>query len=202
MRANGRQRLLMSANRDEERRSRIHISCEKTDVTVYDAANVTQGARRLRFRPTMDRAALTTVEFLGADGHGRSTLFTSLSVLEWLVMLETRPNVLLIGEVEATEAIITALTGSPRSVCDWGLGDPLPAPSTTATLVIREVCRLSPALQDAWTAWMDRAAASCPQILTTSSVEVWPLVEHAVFRSTLYYRLNTVLLKAELAREA
>jgi hypothetical protein len=221
----GRQRTIPSANAVDQRDPFVYIRCDGTELAVYSVAEITQvtltddagtlvkviggeeaderllilggtgaPALRLRVQPTRNPAAPTALEFLGVEGESRSILFTSFSPMEWRALLETRCNLLIIGEVDATDAVVLALRASAEKVCDWVPGDPLPALEAGATLVIRDVATLSPARQHQLIVWLDQAA-SRPQILTTSSVPVWPFVERGVFAASLYYRLSAMVLK-------
>lgn len=141
--------------------------------------------------PTPAPAELMTV-----GGDARSSVTTSLSLAEWRALAGLRPNVMIIGSFALTTALVTELVALTPSVYEWTPHVPLPKPGHLAsTLVMHDVCTLSLAQQDRWIDWLDRAAAPRPQILTTSSADVWPLVTRGMFRSALYYRLNTVLLK-------
>ena len=49
--------------------------------------------------------------------------------------------------------------------------------------------------KDAWWSWLNQDDTTYhPQIIATRRVAVFPLVQAGLFRSDLYYRLNTVLL--------
>jgi len=129
-------------------------------------------------------------------GDPQSSVTTSLSLAEWRALAGLRPNVMIIGSSVLTTALVMELVALTPSVYEWTPHVPLPkAGHLPSTLVMHDVCTLSLARQDRWIDWLDRAAAPRPQILTTSSVDIWPLVTRGMFRSALYYRLNTVLLK-------
>ena len=146
--------------------------------------------------PTPSPAELMTVR-----GDPRSSVTTSLSLAEWSALAGLRPNVMIIGSSALTTALVNELVALTPSVYEWTPHVPLPKPGHLAsTLVMHDVCTLSLTRQDRWIDWLDRAAAPRPQILTTSSVDVWPLVTRGVFRNALYYRLNTVLLKVHRIR--
>ena len=135
-------------------------------------------------------------ELMVVQSDPRSSVTTSLSLAEWRALAGLRPNVMIIGSSALTTAVVTDLIALTPSVFEWTPHVPLPKPGQRAsTLVMHDVCTLSLARQDRWLDWLDRAAAPRPQILTTSNLDVWPLVTRGMFRSALYYRLNTVLLK-------
>jgi len=105
-----------------------------------------------------------------------------------------RFNVLLVGAHTAVEAALSALVSDvPGAVSVWTVEAPMPARDGLEVVIVRDVDRLSPTLQDAWVSWMEGGHRR-PQIIATSRVPVFPLVAEGVFRSELYYRLNTLLL--------
>ena len=103
-----------------------------------------------------------------------------------------RPNVLLVGAPADVEGALSALVLS-APVRNWTPDALLPTPDRSGVVIIRDVDRLTVPLQHAWLSWLtdghDRS-----QIIATSRAPVFPLVEAGVFRSELYYRLNTLLL--------
>jgi hypothetical protein len=106
-----------------------------------------------------------------------------------------RPNVLVIGPVARREAAVAAIVAAlPIPVRYWTPDLPLPSPSDTTTLVIRDVATLSLSTQELWLARMNAPHSQHMQIIATSSLAVFPLVVRGVFLEDLYYRLNTVLL--------
>ena len=147
-------------------------------------------------RLVCDSPTPAPAELMVVEGDSRSSVTTSLSLAEWRALAGLRPNVMIIGSSALTTAVVTDLIALTPSVFVWIPHVPLPKPGQRAsTLVVHDVCTLSLARQDRWIDWLDRAAAPRPQILTTSNLDVWPLVTRGMFRSALYYRLNTVLLK-------
>ena len=104
-----------------------------------------------------------------------------------------RPNVLLVGALTDVDAALSALVSSASGlVHDWTLDAPMPC-DRSGVVIIRDVDRVTLTLQDAWVSWLS-AGHDRPQIIATSGAPVFPLVEGGVFRSELYYRLNTFLL--------
>jgi len=103
-----------------------------------------------------------------------------------------RPSVLLVGALADVEGALSALVLS-APIHNWTLDALLPPRDRPGVVIIRDVDRLTVTHQDAWLSWLtdghDRA-----QIIATSRAPVFPLVEAGVFRSELYYRLNTLLL--------
>jgi hypothetical protein len=68
-----------------------------------------------------------------------------------------------------------------------------PASALVATMVLRDVDALADEEQRALLEWF-RSASGLTQVVSTSSVPLWPLVEAGVFSDVLYYRLNTVCI--------
>jgi len=106
-----------------------------------------------------------------------------------------RPNVLIVGPVAKSEATVAAIVGALSTpVRNWTPDVPLPSPADATTIVIRDIATLSLSFQQAWLARLNAPHARHQQIITTSSIAVFPLVARGVFLEELYYRLNTVLL--------
>ena len=106
----------------------------------------------------------------------------------------SRPNILVVGAPTDVEAALSPIAScAPTTVYDWTLDSPMPSCDRSSIVIIRDVDRVPIALQDVWLSWLtDRYER--PQIIATSHVPVFPLVGAGLFRSELYYRLNTVLL--------
>lgn len=122
-----------------------------------------------------------------------STLASSLT--SELLAQALRPNVLVVGPVAKSEATLAAIVGAlPTPVRYWTPDFPLPSPGDTSAIVIRDVATLSLSFQQAWLAHLNAPHARHQQIITTSSIAVFPLVVRGVFLEDLYYQLNTVLL--------
>jgi hypothetical protein len=114
---------------------------------------------------------------------------------EWVVLRTWRPNVLIAGTYETTEAVLATLLPYLRPpVYCWAPDASLPAPHKVSTMLIRDMASLSLDQQRALLSWLDRAAPGRAQVVSTSASTLFPLVEHGVFLEALYYRLNTVLI--------
>ena len=105
-----------------------------------------------------------------------------------------RPNVLLVGSLtDVEEAFLALVSSAPGPVHNCRLDAPLPPHDRSGVVIIRDVDRLTVTLQDDCLSWLtdghDRS-----QIIATSRAPLFPLVEAGLFRSELYYRLNTLLL--------
>jgi transcriptional regulator of aromatic amino acid metabolism len=69
----------------------------------------------------------------------------------------------------------------------------LPSFESVGTVILREVAALPLAEQQVLSDWLSRANGRT-QVVTASSVALFPLVESGVFQTTLYYRLNVVYI--------
>jgi hypothetical protein len=108
-----------------------------------------------------------------------------------------RPNVLVIGDPDTCDAVVSALVlQSPKPVCEWRGETPLPAHADAPCVLIRDVATLSRDQQEAFWFWLSAADVHHPQFISTSSIPVFPLVERGAFMEDLYYRLNTLVLAA------
>ena len=111
-----------------------------------------------------------------------------------------RPNILVIGAADAVESTVSALVARlPGSVSYLRPNAPPPAIDQAEMLVMPDVAALSPDRQHEWLAWLNNADVRRPQIVATSGVPVYPLVEADRFSGILYYRLNTILLDMQPA---
>jgi hypothetical protein len=114
---------------------------------------------------------------------------------EWRMITAARPNILVIGSADAVESTVSALVARlPGSVSYLRPNEPPPASDQAEMLVVPDVAALSPDRQHEWLAWLNNADVRRPQIVATSGVPVYPLVEADQFSGVLYYRLNTILL--------
>lgn len=114
---------------------------------------------------------------------------------EWAALRASRPHVLITGTEEATEAAVAALMPhlQPPISC-WTPDVSLPAPNVATTMLIRDVATLSDDQQRELSSWLEQSGPGCAQIVSTTSIPLFPLVEQGVFLDALYYRLNTLLL--------
>src|SRR5437867_2703332 len=121
----------------------------------------------------------------------RSTT-TSLRPDEWQLLVTARPNTLLEGPQETTEAIIGEAMewlGEPHAT--W-TGAP-PCCDRPATLVVPSVSALDRDQQHALLAWLD-APGNRIQVISTTTDPLYPLVDRGAFLANLYYRHNVLLL--------
>jgi transcriptional regulator of acetoin/glycerol metabolism len=69
-------------------------------------------------------------------------------------------------------------------------------PREVATLLSCDVATMSLDQQRALLSWLDQVAPGQTQVVSTTNLELFPLVEHGTFLEALYYRLNTMRLDA------
>ena len=106
-----------------------------------------------------------------------------------------RPNVLITGSQATIDVLMASLRPSlKRPLNYWSPNSPLPAPAAVATLVIGDVATLSFEQQRALMSWLDGATRGSTQVVSTSVIELFPLVQRGMFLAALFYRLNTVRL--------
>jgi len=111
-----------------------------------------------------------------------------------------RPNVLITGSQATVDALMASLRPSFEGpVNRWTPSLPLPDIDTVATVLIGDVATLSLEEQRALLSWLDKASSrSHTQVVSTSVIELFPLVERGTFLPDLFYRLNTVRLDAAI----
>jgi hypothetical protein len=120
---------------------------------------------------------------------------------EWIILRTRRPNVLFTGWHAPSEIVMATLQPYLRPpVYCWAPDTALPVPRDVTTLLICDVASLSLDQQRALLSWLDQAPPGQTQVVSTTALELFPLVEHGTFLETLYYRLNTVLLDAPAHR--
>jgi sigma-54-interacting transcriptional regulator len=126
------------------------------------------------------------------DGSASRPTTTSLRPDEWHLLVTARPNALLEGPPEATDAILgEAMEWLAEPHATWS-GAPL-SNDRPATLVVRSVSALDGDQQRALLAWLD-APGDRIQVISTTTDPLYPLVDRGAFLPNLYYRLNVLLL--------
>lgn len=122
-----------------------------------------------------------------------ATVPNKLPPPEWRILLRHHPNVLLEGRESDIDATLVALGKDfyPQ-VIEWGGGAPA-RPADAVTLIVREIARCTATQHAELSRWLDAGRAPV-QVISTSSVPVFPLVERGIFPSDLYFRLNTIRL--------
>jgi hypothetical protein len=127
------------------------------------------------------------------DGSTLRPTQTSLRPDDWQVLLSARPNTLLEGPYETTDAIVgEAMESLAEPYATW-CGAPPARCDRPATLLVRSVSALDPDQQQALLAWLD-APGNRTQVISTTADPLYPLVSRGAFLANLYYRLNVLLL--------
>ena len=114
---------------------------------------------------------------------------------EWDVAIRARANVLLVGSVSATEAMLAAMKphlDEPLREYRPDPGVPVPQPRE-GTLILRGVERLDREQQAQLDSWLERFdGRTRVQVVSAGSEPLFSLVETGAFLVDLYYRLNVV----------
>ena len=127
-----------------------------------------------------------------SDGSTSRPIATSLRPDDWQLLVSARPNTLLEGPHETTDAIVgEAMEWLAEPFGTW-CGAPQ-ACDRPATLVVRSVSALDRDQQQALLAWLD-APGNRMQVISTTTDPLYPLVSRGAFLANLYYRLNVLLL--------
>lgn len=127
-----------------------------------------------------------------SDGSASRPTTTSLRPDDWQLLVTARPNTLLEGPHEATDAIVgEAMEWLAEPHANWG--GATPSSDRPATLVVRSVSALDRDQQQALLAWLD-APGNRMQVISTTTDPLYPLVSRGAFLANLYYRLNVLLL--------
>ena len=123
----------------------------------------------------------------------RRSTQTSLRPDDWQLLVSARPNTLLEGPHETTDAIVgEAMEWLAEPYATW-CGAPPARCDCPATLVVRSVSALDQDQQQALLAWLD-APGNRMQVISTTTDPLYPLVSRGAFLANLYYRLNVLLL--------
>lgn len=116
---------------------------------------------------------------------------------EWTSLCAHRHNVLIEGPIAETHAVLRFLQPHIGAPVLWKRPDAaleLPGREIGA-LILENVSTLSPNDQVRLLAHFDAGART--QVVSTSEYPLYRLVADNVFNTTLYYRLNVVLLRTE-----
>jgi hypothetical protein len=121
---------------------------------------------------------------------------------DWRALNATRPNLLLQGPDAATDGAIGALgpaLGTP--IHRWHADMPLPVPSgRQETLLLRDLITLTAERQTKLLRWIE-ATDGRVQVVSTTSVPVYPLTRRRLFLASLYYRLNVMCIDVHIAHQ-
>jgi hypothetical protein len=114
---------------------------------------------------------------------------------EWRALLCHRPNLLIEGPMfDVEETLVALATDFYPCQLSWAeqCRHELPvSKQREITIVVREVTALDAASLEGLRTWLESARRPI-QVVTTSSVPLFPLVERRAFPVDLYYRLNTI----------
>ena len=126
------------------------------------------------------------------DGRTLRPTQTSLRPDDWQLLVSARPNTLLEGPHETTDAIVgEAIEWLAEPYVTWcGAAS---ASDRPGTLLVRSVSALDQDQQQALLAWLD-APGNRMQVISTTTDPLYPLVSRGAFLANLYYRLNVLLL--------
>jgi hypothetical protein len=121
---------------------------------------------------------------------------------DWRALNATRPNLLLQGPDAATDGAIEALgpaLGSP--IHRWRADMPLPVPTERQeTLLLRNLIALTAERQAKLLRWLEVTDGRV-QVISTTSVPVYPLTRRRLFLASLYYRLNVMCIDVHVAHQ-
>jgi Sigma-54 interaction domain len=149
------------------------------------------------------RRAVNDAPMLEATARSEEITPVSFSDSEWRILRATRPNILVVGAEDDVRSTVDALVAEfPGPVSYLGPNAPPPSLDEAGMLVVPDVAALSSERQREWLTWLSGEDVRRPQIVATSSVPVYPLVEEDRFSEVLYYRLNTILLDMQASRGA
>lgn len=138
-------------------------------------------------------------ESLDDDRTSSSTdrTVTPVAGIDWMILLRTRPHILLQGTQGAVDESLADLIPSLRHpLRQWSPETRLPE-DEVATLVIPNLERLAAIEQRRLSIWLGQQRASNRlQVVSTTTAPLYDRVAAGDFAAGLYYRLNTVLLHA------
>ena len=122
---------------------------------------------------------------------GQPPSLFAISAAEWQVLLNSRPNLLLVGTRSATDATLRALTPHLQApLCVWSGEPEVPLPlEDHGTLVLTELGALQAVQQTRLFHWLDRIGRQV-QVVSMTAQPLSSMVERGEFRADLYYRLN------------
>jgi hypothetical protein len=102
--------------------------------------------------------------------------------------------VLIEGRQSAVEETLVAFNRDfYTDVLTWNGRLSAPQTSAQTTIIVPEVTSLTEADYERLSGWVNEVECAI-QIVATSSIPVFPLVQRHLFPARLYYRLNTVRL--------
>jgi hypothetical protein len=121
---------------------------------------------------------------------------------DWRALNAARPNLLLQGPDAATDGAIGALGPALGTPIHRWRGDMPLAVSTDrpATLLVRNLIALNGEWQTKLLRWLE-ATDGRVQVVSTTSVPVYPLTRRRLFLESLYYRLNVMCIDVHVAHQ-
>jgi hypothetical protein len=133
------------------------------------------------------------MEMMSMPGPAEPTLET------YRQLCATRHNVLLEGPMGAIDAALAIIAPCLLPPVAWKKAGSKFDPTLGAigSLILENVGSLTPSEQIQLRDWLDDADAR-PQIVSTTTIPLFPLVECGMFDEGLYYRLNVVLVDLKL----
>ena len=112
---------------------------------------------------------------------------------DWLVLLDTRANMLVIGSEAATAAFVHAATPHVRSPVQSLSGGVLPPRLPgDGTLILRDVDALDGDQQERLLRWLCEPLHSHTQVISLTTTTLYLRVQAGMFSDRLYYRLNVI----------
>jgi hypothetical protein len=115
------------------------------------------------------------------------------SVDDWRALIRRRPNLLISGPLEATDAFVLALTPSLRlPICRVACETLQSLPKAGGTLLLDDVGKLDGEQQQAFHLWLDEEWKTATQVISITPTALYPRVQAGTFLDALYYRLNVM----------
>ena len=130
-----------------------------------------------------------------------SPRFRLVPLEDWRAHLRTRSNVLVTGPRDALSSFMQSARSEMLEPVASVAGS-APLGFDARTIVLTDVDTLNAAEQRRLTEWMNEPQNSRAQIISSTSVSLFSLVEAGRFDADLFYRLNIVHLKVQDGRSA
>jgi hypothetical protein len=122
------------------------------------------------------------------------------SVDDWFVLLTKRPNALISGPREATDAALLTATRSFRLPIRRVACDVLPSlPPVGGTVILDNVDLLDGQQQKMLLRWLDEGSRSGTQVISITPTALYRHVQAGTFLTALFYRLNVIYLEVSTA---
>lgn len=115
---------------------------------------------------------------------------------ELATLMPRHPNVLVFAPHRAADEVIEELMPVLRQpVRYWSAGAAMSWPvHDVGSLIVRDLAALDATEQAELDEWLNRRLTDRVQILSVTSVPLFPRVERGAFLDVLYYRLNVIHL--------